>query len=241
MSLTTKAIKNQIKLKLTGHADMLVYLIVLQIIGMILFSFSGSGQMGRGAVNFSLKFTIYSPVGLFMLSALWIFYVAITLTRKETRREILPYMRTPKINNITDIIILIYMSAFLTFTIMLSNYLVYAILILFTKKEFVEGMTIFNEPKVFFINTVAVFIVSMVIAAIGYLIGTLIQISKLFILVFIALFIGYNSSKLSMFIVNYFYEQNPTFFPFAIFNIIIITFCLFIANVIGSRMEVKET
>lgn len=241
MSLTSKAIKNQLKLKLNVHADMLVHLIVLQIIGMIIFAFSGSGQMGRGSENFSLKFIIYSPAGIFMLSALWIFYVAITLTRKETRREILPYIRTPKINSITDIIILIYMSAFLTFTIMLSNYLLYAILILFTKKEFVEGMAIFNEPKVFFINTVAVFIVSMVIAAIGYLIGTLIQISKLFVLVFIVLFIGYINSKLSMFIVNYLYEQNPNFLSFAIFNVVIITFCLFVANIIGSRMEVKGT
>ncbi|MGE7918889.1 hypothetical protein ACQKM9_08050 [Viridibacillus sp. NPDC093762] len=239
MSLTTKAIKNQLKLKLNVHADMLVYLIVLQIIGMVLFSFSGSGQMGKGSENFSLKFTIYSPDGIFMLSVLWIFYVAVTLTRKGTRREILPYMRTPKIDSITDIIILIYMNAFLTFTIMLSNYLLYAILIVFTKKEFVEGITIFNEPKVFFINTVAVFIVSMVIASIGYLIGTLIQISRLLILVFIAFFIGYNSSKLSLFIVNYFYQQNPNFLPFAIFNIVIITFCLFVANVIRSRMEVK--
>ncbi|MGE7624753.1 hypothetical protein ACQKMD_17365 [Viridibacillus sp. NPDC096237] len=241
MSLTTNAMKAHLKLKLHAHANMLVYLIVLQIMGVVLFAFSGSGQMGKGAENVSLEFIIYSPAGIFMLSILWIFYVGVTLTRKGVRKEIIPFLGSPRVNSITDIITLIYMGAFLTFTVMLSNYFIYSVVVLFTDKKFAEGMTIFNEPKVFFINALAVFIVSITTAAIGYFVGTLLQISKIFIVVFIVLFFTYNGSKLSMFISNYFYEQYPNFVSFTVFNSAIAIFCFFIANAIGSRMEVKGT
>ncbi|MBK3495921.1 hypothetical protein JFL43_13835 [Viridibacillus sp. YIM B01967] len=239
MSLMMKAMKAQIKFKLNAYSEGMIYLIVFQIIGVVLFSFSGSGQMGRGAGNFKLEISLYSPAGIFILSALWMFYVAVSLTRKETRRELLPFICLPKLSSISDIIILIGMSAFLSFTVMLSNYLLYDIIVLFTKKEFSGSMAIFDEPKVFFINLIGVFIVSMTVAAFGYLIGTLVQISKLFIIVLIALFIAYVKSKLILFIGHYFYEQNPQFLPFAIFNIAIAISCFFIAYLISSRMEVK--
>lgn len=190
MSLTTislaEAVKKQYFFKMKANIDSLSSLIWIQLLAMF-FSFNaiaGSG-FSHGSISVNIKYYTSDMVMVFTL--IWSFITAITITTKPYRFHDFTFITNRVSSSLSNILFLATANLFGAFTAILSHNLLNVVWIFSDEKHFYSLQAGFWEHV---IGIFVAFLYLMLLSSAGYFIGTLVQVSKGFIVIISALVIG---------------------------------------------------
>lgn len=246
MSLTTisliETVKNQYFYKLKANIDSFSSLVGIQILAM-LFSFGGVGSSGFGGGDISVNIKHYSSDMIFTFTMIWAFITAVTITTKPYRNHDFSFVTNRLSSSLSNILFLGSASLLGALTSVLSGNLLQVIATLYLD----EQLYLLSDGSSHFILGISItFFYLFLISSIGFLVGTLVQVSKLFVVILPGLFIGAlflqaSSSKepaLWNFIQFYTMETTVSFF---ILKSVLTTLALFtIAISVLNRLEVRR-
>ncbi|MBU8879952.1 hypothetical protein BGM26_13285 [Bacillus sp. FJAT-29790] len=235
-------VKKQCAYKRKANIDSFSSLVMIQMIA-ILFSFGGSGMMGSSSGNMTIDVKYYSADIVIAFTMIWSLVTAITITTKPYRNQDFTFVTNRMSSSLANIFFLLIASIIGAITASLASYLLRALGYLLFDYQFYGHPFLLKELILgIFITFLYVFCIS----SIGYLIGTLVQVNKIFIGVIPVLVIGSSILDSSMqrepFIANvfqfFFMESSIGLF---IFKIVITAAIFFIASIsILNRMEVRR-
>ncbi|MBP2243308.1 hypothetical protein J2Z40_003924 [Cytobacillus eiseniae] len=190
MSLTTVNLLNNIKklylFKLKANIDSFSSLIGIQLLA-LLFSLGGVTTIGSFSSNLHIDIKYYSADLVIVFTMIWSFVTAITITTKPYRNHDFSFVTNRLTSSVANILFLFTASMLGGITAMLSgNLLKIAITLLLDEPLYL----IHGGVGEIAIGAVAAILYIFGISAIGYFIGALVQVSKLFILLLPILLIG---------------------------------------------------
>ena len=235
-------VKKQYKFKLQSNMDAFSSLIGIQLLA-VLFSLGGVSSMGGGDMNLNINVKYYSSDLLIVFTMLWSFVTAITITTKPYRNHDFSFVTNRVSSSLSNILFLLTSSILGSMTALLGGNLVQVLVAIFNKQQPFRTNIMSQE---FLFGIGITFLYVFLISSLGYLIGTLVQISKGFIILIPVLVIGSLFLEASLqkepFIVQifqfYFMETAITLF---IIKALISTAVFFtLAMILLNRMEVRR-
>lgn len=193
MSLSTanllEIVKKQYTYKLKAHSGVFTTLVVIQLLG-LLFSLTGVSSFGSGSENHSLSVTYYSADIVIVFTMLWAFSSAILVTTKAYRNDDFAFVANRLSSNLSNILFLVAASLMGGMTALLSRFLLAVFLYYVLGLQFSEGSHFFATAGELVMGFVATCLYILLFSALGYLAGMLVQVSKLFVVLLPAAFIG---------------------------------------------------
>lgn len=165
--------KAQLKLKINKHLDMVLYLIILQIIGEVLFLKMDGFLMSSSSSHVEMIFQSFSPQLLLLFSAIWALYMGIVVTKREQRLEMNSFIASSKVDHATNISLFLYFAIFSSITTMLFNYVTRIFLLLTDSSGIIDSTNIMHEPFIFIENIGIGILLLLFAMAIGYFLGLL--------------------------------------------------------------------
>lgn len=238
---SSEIVKRQYFFKLRAFIGSFVALMFVQWMALGLTILSGSGMMATSSGDLSIKVTYFDGNSLIMFTLMWAFVTGITLTTKQTRYGDFAFVTNRFTSNLSNIAFLLTASLIAGVTSMMASNLVRVIKIFFSNTDiflqYSSSITIFELT----IGILATTLYTILIAAIGYFIGMLVQLSKLFIIIFAGLFIALPIIfGVTMENVLFFFNKETSLFIFTI-KVVITSLVLFAgAILISNRMEVRR-
>lgn len=249
MSLTKvrliDVIKRQYQFKLKAYSQVLVSLMILQAIG-IVFSLGGTGMTGSSSDILDLEVHYYSADIIIVFTLLWGFSTAMLTTTKGYRYDDFAFVSNRFSSNLSNTLFLLTASVVGGITAILSSYLLKIIIYFFIDHGFVKGLEAGTNPLTLLMGIVTTSLYIFLFCSIGYLVGMLVQRSKLFIVLLPAFFFGsimFAESRGEEGIIAAVYHFFFTESSLILFMVkIIVTILLFFACsfVLSNRMEVKQ-
>lgn len=246
MSLTKvnlkKTIKKQYFFKLKANIDAFSSLIGIQLLA-LLFSIGGVGSAGMGGSNISVNIEYYSADLVIGFTLIWAFVTAITITTKPYRNHDFTFVTNRLSSSLSNILFLLTASIVGGITAILAGNLLKVLAFIFLDER-IYGVHSGLQELVMGIG-VTIFYVFLV-SSIGYFIGTLVQVSKLFIILISVLLFGTLFLEASIqkepFLVNVFtfYTMESTLSLFIIKVIVTVAVFFSVAISILNRMEVRR-
>ncbi|RRN72883.1 hypothetical protein EI200_06830 [Peribacillus simplex] len=246
MSLTKvnlkKTIKKQYFFKLKANIDAFSSLIGIQLLA-LLFSIGGVGSAGMGGSNISVNIEYYSADLVIGFTLIWAFVTAITITTKPYRNHDFTFVTNRLSSSLSNILFLLTASIVGGITAILAGNLLKVLAFVFLDER-IYGVHSGLQELVMGIG-VTIFYVFLV-SSIGYFIGTIVQVSKLFIILISVLLFGTLFLEASMqkepFLVNVFtfYTMESTLSLFIIKVIVTVAVFFSVAISILNRMEVRR-
>ncbi|MDQ0155693.1 hypothetical protein [Robertmurraya andreesenii] len=246
MSLVTanlmETVKKQYGFKLKANIDAFSSLVGIQLLA-ILFSLNGSGSSGTFSETLSLDVTYYSADIVVIFTMIWALVTAITITTKPYRSYDFTFVTNRLSSNLSNMLFLLTASLLGTITAVLSRYLIQVI------GYFIMHNQVYLTPTTFgdiFLGIAAGFLYIFCISAIGYLIGTLVQVNKLFVLLVPGLIIGSifldasMQREPSLMGIFQFYLMESSILLFAIKMLLTTAFVFGLSFIILNRMEVRR-
>lgn len=241
MSLTKislwDVVKKQFFFKLKSNIDAFNSLVWIQLIG-IFFGFNSSSSWSMDGIDINIGY--FSADGVIVLSMFWAFVTAITITTKPYRNLDFTFVSNRLSSSLSNILFLFTGSVLAAVTGMLSRFMVQFIHMSFGSGE------VFTIPfgiGDFFIGVGATVLYLFLISALGYFIGTLVQVSKLFtfivpavIIAFMYADIGINEKPLIL--QTYFMESSFLLFFIKVLITVVVLFGASMA--ILNRLEVRK-
>jgi len=189
MSLTKVSlidvVKKQYIYKLKAYSQVFMSLIFLQLLA-VLFSMNGVGSMGGstgGSVELQVKYFSADFVAAFTM--LWGFITAILITTKAYRNDDFVFVANRISSNLSNAVFLLTASVVGGITAMLSSYLLKVIV-----NYFFKSTPILDAPIELLLGIFSTILYVFLFCALGYLVGTLVQISKAFTVLLPAAFFG---------------------------------------------------
>lgn len=182
--------KKQFIVKLNAYIGTFTSLMFTQVIG-ILFSLAGSGSLGTGSNSLSLNITYYTGNIIIILTFIWMFITAVTVTTKQYRDGDFAFVTTRFSSNLANIAFLVTAALVGAVTAMLSGTLFKVLLYFFMRTEKIVSQTYIVPPLELAIGLIATFLYALLIAGLGFLAGNLVQLNKLFVVVLPATVIGF--------------------------------------------------
>lgn len=237
---TTKSevVKKQYLYKLKAYKGSYSSLMIVQIIGLA-FSMMASGSMGGShSGNFLYEFDIYSANMVFAFTLLWAFVTGLTITSKNYRYDDFSFVANRQTSNLSNMLFLLSVSAVAGMTTVLAGVAYRLLFPLSISAEVLAApYTIANLA----VGIAATVFYCVLLSALGYLVGTIVQLNKVFKFIFPILLIGMlfaNSEMISSML--QFYLMETSFLKFML-KVIIPTFvCFLLAIAISNRMEVRK-
>ena len=181
----TEVVKRQYFFKMKANLDSFSSLIWIQLLAM-LFSFNSTASMGFSNSGVSVDVKYYTSDVVMVFTIIWSFITAITITTKPYRYHDFTFITNRVSSSLSNILFLVTANLFGALTAMLSHNLLKMIWI-FSDKQFYSLQAGFWEHV---LGILIAFLYLMLFSSAGYLIGTLVQISKAFIIILSALVIG---------------------------------------------------
>lgn len=190
MSLSTirmfDVVRKQYRYKLKAYSQVFVSLMMLQIIA-IIFSLGGVGSMGHSSNMMQVDISYYSADMVVAFTLLWGFITAILTTTKAYRNDDFVFITNRMTSNLSNLLFLATASIAGGVTAMLSTFLLRMIMYFF---HFSLSLNTTMGAADFFLGMFTTSLYIFLFCGLGYLTGTLVQISKLFIVLLPALLIG---------------------------------------------------
>jgi len=236
-------VKTQYLFKLRAHHGMFSTMIVVQIIA-VLFSF-GNNSVGSGINNVSVNSVIYSGQMIIVLTIAWAAIMGFRLTIKQSKDLMFTFVTDRKTNHISNVLFIITLSIIggvsaylLSFIFKISMYL---------WKD--STMLLFNEEltlKALLIGLVATVFYTLLLAALAYFVGEIIQLHKVFVVIVPVTILGSivmsenvdNVEWINRIVPFVVFENNFLLFLMKCISIIIVLF--FFSTFIGLRLEVRK-
>ncbi|WP_151536788.1 hypothetical protein [Cytobacillus depressus] len=246
MSLTaanlSEVVKKQYFFKLKANIDAFSALVGIQLLA-ILFSMGGANSFQSYSGQIDIRVGYFSADVVIAFSMIWALVTGITITTRPYRNQDFTFVTNRLSSNLANILFLFSASIIGGVTAMLARSLPLAIrYMFFDVPNYILPMTTLE----FLLGTGAAVLYLFCISAIGYFIGSLVQISKLFVVIIPALLIGMLflnflvGTEPYLVYVYQFYIMESSIGLF-IFKMAITTALFFIASIgILNRMEVRR-
>lgn len=246
MSLSTANLKGTVKkqfaFKLKANIDAFSSLIWIQLIA-ILFSFGGSSSSMTSSDGYHIEMKYYSADLVIIFTMIWAFVTAITITTKPYRNHDFTFVTNRLSSSISNLFFLLSASMLGGITAMLSKYLLHVIGFFVSKEQLYTTAT---GAWDLLLGVVVSILYIFCISSIGYLIGTLVQVSKLFAVFIPLLVVGvlflesFVEQEASIINVFEFYTLETSILLFLI-KMLFTTALFFLASfAILNRMEVRR-
>lgn len=247
MSLTrtnlTETVRKQYFFKLKANIDVFSALVGLQLLA-LLFSFNGVGSTGSSGGGISIDVKYFSVDIVLAFTFIWAFTTAITITTKPYRNHDFTFVTNRLSSSLSNILFLFTISIIGGLTTMLSGNLLKVLIYVFSDQVLYSSNT--GGLKEFFMGVCLAFFYVFFISSIGYLVGSLVQVSKLFVLLFPVSIIGIMFLDASLgkeptvLSIIQFFVMETNIIP-VIGKVLLATSVLFIAAVsILNRLEVRR-
>ncbi|HLS36513.1 MAG TPA: hypothetical protein VK061_09760 [Bacillota bacterium] len=242
---TSDIVKQQYIFKLKAFPDLFNRLFFMLIVG-LLFSLGGIGQQGlRGMITVD----IYSADFIIIFTIIWTFIIAIQLTTKLYRNQIVPFVHNQITSFFSDMLFLLTASGIGAIFSLLSHFILLAIVRFLMNHKILLGAATNPSIGEILLGFIATIITIFTFSAIGYMFGMLVQRNKVFSFILPAIFIGGFLMLVitgNEFILNsmhktfkfYFFETN--FFLFALKFLITAGIFYSFTYLISRRMEVAR-
>lgn len=247
MSLKTtslkETVKNQYLFKLKAYIDSFSSLVGIQVLA-ILFSLGGVGSSSMGGAEISVNVKQYSSDMIFIFTMIWSLVNAITITTRPYRNQDFSFVSNRLSSSLSNILFLATTSGLGAVTCTLSGNLVEIIAYLLSEQQ-VYSLT--GGVTHFILGILISFFYLLLFSAIGYLVGSLVQVSKLFVIIIPVLFIGLliveASSTYEPFLSNLFqfFAMESSIAIFIVKTIFAIGILFSVAINILNRLEVRRS
>lgn len=237
-------VKKQTHYKLHAYISVFSSLLIIQVVG-ILFSTNGSGNSGMGFSGGSLNIRFLTGDIIIIFTILWALISAIIITTKSYRNDDFIFISNRLSSNISNILFLIIASVIGGVTSMLSGILLKVIVFFVLKENYTLGTLISFQELL--LGMFVSFLYILLLAAIGYFIGTVTQISKWFGVLLPTLFIGYSivsankdNEVILIAEVFTFFAQESSLFLFLTKIILTSSILFFFSTLLSNNMEVRN-
>ena len=242
---TMSVIAKQYKYKLKAYLNVYFSLVILQIIAM-LFSFSSTSSMNFGTQNMNVNIGYYSVDIVIVFSMIWAFITGILLTTKTYRNDNFNFITNRVSNNISNVLFLMTGSIIAGTAAMLSTFLQKVILYYIGGIRFVNATSLLDYPKEILLGIGATILYILLFSSLGYIVGTLVQLHKVFAFIIPVIFFGIlftiestapHEFKIKLF--EFFFRESSVIL-FSLKNLIIAALLFTSATVISNRLEVES-
>jgi hypothetical protein len=246
MSLTSAnmnvVVKRQYLFKLKANIDAFSSLIGIQVIA-LLFSLGGMGMSGSSSSYFTLTVRSYSADVVMAFTMIWGLVTAITITTRSYRNFDFTFVTNRLSSSLSNVLFLVTASLLGGVTSILSGYLVRV------AGYFFLGHTLYSSEMAageLILGIIAASLYILTASSIGYLFGTLAQVSKAFIIVIPALLIGFlfldisfNPMPIQQEIYQFYFIESS--FILFLIKILLTTAILFgTSSILFNRMGVRQ-
>ncbi|GIN86644.1 hypothetical protein J6TS2_30300 [Heyndrickxia sporothermodurans] len=237
-------VKKQYFFKLRSYVQIFSTMMILQVIG-LLFSIGGVGGSGTSNDNVSVEVSYYSSSTVMMLTFLWAFISAILITTKATRYDDFSFITNRLTSHLSNILFLLTASVIGGITAFLSGYLLKIIIYFFIDIKIINEGSMNITVSEILIGIFASILYVLLTCALGYMVGTLVQLHKIFIVLFPGLLIGLNmwsiqNGKMVIEEITEFFNSESSLVLFFV-KVILTTGLLFSSSIaISNRMEVRK-
>lgn len=238
-------VKKQYTYKLKSYIQVFSTLIFVQLLA-ILFSFGGVGMMGSSSDRIEVDIHFFSADIVVAFTMLWAFITAIIITTKAYRNDDFLFVTNRISSNISNLMFLITASFIGGITAMLSSHLMRVIMYFFIGQKSVNGTSVRDVPIELVLGISTTIFYVFLFCAIGYFVGTLVQLNKIFVILLPALFFGIlflgegsGNAGVAKFVFEFIFTESslPLFFA----KVIVVSGLLFSsAFVLSNRMEVRQ-
>ncbi|MBT2639666.1 hypothetical protein [Bacillus sp. ISL-39] len=190
-------VKKQFRFKLKSYRGVFTSLMLLQIIG-LLFSLGGEGGSGGGSESFSYDMNYYSGNFLLAFMMIWAFISAIVVTTQAYRYDDYSFVANRLSSHLSNILFLGWASIIGGVTFVLASQSLKLVFLFQQDRKFIESepMTVLQMSE----GLAATILYLFLFTALGYLVGMLVQKSKIFTIILPALLFG--SLFLNVFLAN---------------------------------------
>lgn len=235
-------VKRQYLFKMRAFIGAFISLILAQWAALGLSFLSGSGMTGTSSGGLSINVTYFNGNLLIIFTLLWAFTTGITLTTKQTRYGDFAFVTNRLTGHLSSFAFLLTASVIAGATTMLASNLLRVVMAVSDKAD---GFLDHSFSITFFELTIGISgttLYTILIASIGYVIGMLVQISKLFIIVipglFIALTMDGENSVMEYLVA--FFSKETSLFLFALKVFVTISILFTSSILISNRLEVRK-
>jgi hypothetical protein len=246
MSLTSanmnEVVKRQYLFKLKANMDAFSSLVGIQALA-LLFALGGMGMIGSSSSYFTLTVRSYSADVVIAFTMIWAFVTAITITTKPYRNFDFAFVTNRLSSSFSNVLFLLTASFLGGVTSILSGFLVRV------AGYFVLGQTLYSSDMAvgeLILGILAASLYIFMASSIGYLFGTLAQVSKAFIIVIPVLLIGFlfldvsfNPKPIEQEIYQFYFLESS--FILFLVKILLTSACFFgFSSILLNRMGVRQ-
>ncbi|WP_209812525.1 hypothetical protein [Ammoniphilus resinae] len=196
MSLTNtnmaETVKKQFCFKLKANIDSFSSLVFIQLLAVVFSSFSGVATSGMSSEDIQINVNYYSADLVIPFTFIWAFTTAITITTRPYRNHDFTFISNRLSSSLSNILFLAAATILGSITALLAGNLLKLMMYFRLESLVFSGTTSLKEVLIgIFVTFLYVFLFS----AVGYFVGTLVQLNKLFsvlipVLFFSSLFFG---------------------------------------------------
>ncbi|MFC5465293.1 hypothetical protein ACFPM4_11085 [Lederbergia graminis] len=240
----TNLVKKQFSFKTRAFLGVFSSLAMTQILGIIL-SLTGVASSGFFSDELEINLYYYSANMVIMLSMIWALISGILITARATRYDDFSFVTNRLSSNIANILFLITASVVAGILAMASSYFLRIITYFDSDVQLHIAGGVYAKPNELLIGIIATVLLLLLFSSIGYFVGMLIQINKVFSILLPVLLFGLmvvdgvsggdNVKKVYEFI---FKEASLGLFTV---KIIVISALLFVTSIImTNRLEVRK-
>lgn len=247
MSLTKinlwEVVKKQLRFKMKSYRGMFTTLMMLQLLA-LLFSLGGEGGGGGGSDTFSYSLNSYTGNMLLAFMMIWAFISAILITTQAYRFDDYTFVANRLSSHLSNILFLGLASVVggITFLLASRSLKLFVVLVKNSENTIIAPL----NTQQMLAGVAATILYIFLFTAFGYLVGTIVQKSKLFIIIlpaafFGTLFLDASISGESTLLVNagLFFGGETSFFLFVLKVLLISGLTFGTAVLISDRMEVR--
>src|SRR3954451_17928138 len=183
---TFYSVKKQYAYKLRAYIQVFMSLVFIQMLG-ILFSFNGVGMSGGGSNTLGVNVHYYSADVVVAFTIVWAIISAILITTQAYRNDDFVFVTNRLSSNFSNILFLLTASIVGGITAIMSTYVMKVLMYVLGRTEYLSGPIAASEMIIGFGATILYVLLG---AAIGYFIGTLVQLNKVFVVLVPGVLIG---------------------------------------------------
>lgn len=237
--------QKQFCFKLKANIGLMSTMIALQAVA-VLFSLTGTGQMGISSNYINLSVNYISNQLIVIFTAAWAFYMAILLTTKSYRNIDFAFVANRITSNLANIGLLFTYSLIGGLTSVLTGVLLRVIGYFYFGSTNIVGQTFFITSWELLIGFMAATFYILLMSAIGYFIGVLAQLSQVFSFLVPALLFGTlifesrsGAAGIVLEAIKFFINEGSlSIFAFKIMTFVLILFVTAIN--LSNRLEVRK-
>ncbi|WP_147534557.1 hypothetical protein [Bacillus marasmi] len=240
----TEIVRKQFLYKMKAYLPAFLTMVVLQVIAIAL-SFNGTGMSGSGSDTLDMTVHFYSGDFVVTFTMLWAFVIGFNLTTKANRNDDFTFVTNRFSSNLSNAAFLFAASVIGGITALLASNLLMVFVYYFSNKVLLHSFNVMNHPLELLTGMTAASLYVFLIGVLGYICGTIIGISRIFILLlpavaFATFIVGAGLGENGVIISIFFFFTRETSLLLFIIKVVVTVFILLAGSfALSNRMEVR--